>query len=256
MAGKPVGGPEGLHQEIDELDALLDRLLKLPLGPAPIPERPSPPTLKIMEPADSMLDVMDEALELDVPILRLESDEEPQAVAGLIHSSALKLAPVTSEYGTFPHMPESHDAAAAPAILPLPEPPPVNRIGGDDIPWLEDEPSPQSAGQADQAAAAPPPLPPLGGMVSVGPRVEIVQGSLSTTVMMPDGTLTGVATEADGRRVGLLRGLCWTASQLFDATVGVVLPGLRRKRGRTALGILGLGFLGTSLFLAWNWWWR
>ena len=82
MAGKTNDTPDRLHQDIDELDALLDRLLKLPLGPAPAAPAVSSPSLKLASAADSMLEVMDESLEVETPVLRFSPKVE---VAELKH---------------------------------------------------------------------------------------------------------------------------------------------------------------------------
>jgi len=252
MSGIPVGDPEGLHQQIDDLDALLDRLLKLPLGPAPIPERPLP-TLKIADPDDSLLEVMDEALELDPPILRLESAAERESTPAT--GADLKLAPFTSEYGTLPIVGAIHADREEPSAVYAVETrqEQVSRLAPEEIPWLEDEPARCPRPPIAHPELAQEPLPPLTGAAPLGPRVEIVQGSLNTTLLRADGIHAGPSVE-DETRSGLLRWACWRVTRLFDATIGALMPGLRRKAGRNAMGLLGWALLIASAVLAWKWW--
>lgn len=253
MPGKTAGSREGLGRQIDELDALLDRLLELPLGPAPEP--PALPALKIAEPGDSLLEVMDESLELDMPILRIPTRDEEARTAIEDQPSKPRLASLTSEFGTFPHLGNEHlptDQSVAPAILPLQDhsPTPINRLEESEIPWLGDEPG--ASPQNSDATSPSRPLAPMAGSGAGGPRVEIVQGSLNTAVMSSDG-ITVIPKEIE-ESYGLARRafIAWT--WLFDSTVGHFLPGLARRRGKRLLVFVGLCLLGTSLFLAWKWW--
>jgi hypothetical protein len=238
--------PEGLHHQIDELDALLDRLLKLPLGPAPAPP-PSTPVLKLAQPGDSLLEVMDEALDIDVPVLRLPPREEiPEPTE---EPDRPHLAPLTNEFGTFPHL-DADARVTEPPILSLPDMPPeptVNRLDTKDIPWLDDEPA---ATPVAEKTAKPDPLPPITGSPAAGPRIEIIQGSLTTSVLLGDGSLE----ETMLAPAGWLRRTAWLFTWLFDVTVGLWFPGLRRTAGRRFLALAGLGLLGTSCYLAWKWW--
>jgi hypothetical protein len=250
MAGKPGPATDGLHQQIDELDALLDRLLKLPLGPAPPPAVKSNPSLKLVDAGDSMLEVMDEAMDLE-PVLRFHSnvgDDEPPPPPE-------DRAPLQSDFGTFPVLTDDPDDRDAPTdVLPLvaEQPPqPVNRLGPQEIPWVEDEPAPTPA-STDSIADSPAPISTLRGIQAAGPRIEIVQGSLSTSVMLQDGTFEEAQQV---QSVGIVRRLCWVATWLFDVTVGLLFPGLRRSRGRRVVALAGMALLGTSAYLSWKWWW-
>jgi hypothetical protein len=252
MAGKPGPASDGLHQQIDELDALLDRLLKIPLGPAPPPVVKSNPSLKLVGAGDSMLEVMDEAMELDEPVLRFrpntDSIDEPT-------SSAEERAPLHSDFGTFPVLRDDPDGSESPTdVLPLNVEQPtqtVNRLGPLQIPWVEDEPAPTPAA-TDSIADAPAPIPTLRGIQAAGPRIEIVQGSLSTSVMLPDGTFE---EEQHVQSVGIVRRLCWITTWLFDVTVGLLFPGLKRLRGKRVVALAGVALLGASAYLSWKWWW-
>jgi hypothetical protein len=247
MPGKTAGPPQGLRSQIDELDALLDRLLQLPLGPAP--STPSSPTLKLAQPGDSLLDVMDEALELNAPILRIPTHDDEAKTAVDDAAPSLRPVPIKSEFGTFPLLPveSATDESASPAILPLTEHVSVNRLEEREIPWLDDEPA-ASAPDLEPTPARQ--ISPLAGAAR-GPRVEIVQGSLNT---LGQSLASNVEVPDEPYRPGMVRGVFLVWNWLFDYSVGLLLPGLRRRGGKRVLAVLGMGLLAASAFLAWRWW--
>ena len=79
MATKSVHPANGLQVQIDELDALLDRLLQLPLGSAPSAAI-SP--MHVVAPTHPDLDSSAEWLE--EPILLFEEDDAPADQAGTV----------------------------------------------------------------------------------------------------------------------------------------------------------------------------
>ena len=115
-------------------------------------------------------------------------------------------------------------------------------------PRLDDEPAGTTEPLTVPPKASPlTPLPPGG---TVGPRVEIVQGTITTTLFSSPAIEPEVAY-APPRFVRRFF-LAW--NWLFNSTLGLLLPGLTRPRGKRFLAVTGLGLLAASAYFTWKWW--
>lgn len=211
------GQAGGLKEQIDELDQLLDKLLKLPIDavrstPSVIPIRAEPGSRNSHAEDHVVLKIAKEAPE-EIQHVSIPDDS---------HIPSLDVI----------HPPVSERGPKSEAVLPVEEKPAASAVvRTEDIPWLEDEPLPSSPG--------------------TGPKIEIIQGSYSQEIV-PEQSSSAVSTNKPKR--SLLFHLLWNITWLFDSTFGYWMPFLRRPGIKFMLGLVGVSLCVVSIYLVWiNW---
>ena len=207
----------GLNEQIDELDQLLDKLLKLPIDSA----RSTPSVLPIRRPQTTENST---AGEKNV-ILKIAKDipEENQTVTSHENTGIPSLDVI--------HPPLTDEEPAIDTSLPLEKQPVASLVRTEEIPWLEDEPLPSTPG--------------------TGPKIEIIQGSYSQEVVS-EPTASTISAIKPNR--SWLFHLLWYITWLFDSTFGYWMPILRRPGIKFLLGLIGVSLCVVSAYLAWiNW---
>jgi len=261
LSAQDYGGsrlPAGLKEQIDDLDMLLDQLLKLPIdrvqaAPATLPLKPksvavATPARVELEPETSILRFggMEEEKK---PMLALaddsemEGDEEDLALADH-HDIAAEMtqeeSKVSEEVGLSVGSSESHSDTSGHRPL-TPSPSPRKGEGSqtslpvEEIPWIDDEPLP--------------------GGRSKGPLIEIIQGPTSNIVVAPLGENARPSAPVEARR-GWVFWIFWTITWCFDNTLGHWFPWLRRPNVKFLLGLVGVALFAVSIYLVWIGWLR
>lgn len=206
----------GLNEQIDELDQLLDKLLKLPIDSA----RSAPSVIPINSSLSTEKSQSDQRV-----ILKITEDdpEELQTDLTTDNSGSPSLDVI--------HPLPAHQDPKPEAALPIEIPPATPTLRTEEIPWLEDEPLPSNPG--------------------TGPKIEIIQGSYSQEVV-PEPTVSTISSIKPNR--SWLFYLLWNITWLFDSTFGYWMPILRRPGIKFLLGLIGVSLCVVSAYLAWiNW---
>jgi hypothetical protein len=206
--------PHPTRRQLDDLDALLQRMLALPVDPA---EEPAPP---------------DEPLAASQPAAAPLADEPAPPAGNMILSDPL---PVVT-----PPAPPSGNM-----ILSDPLPPPRR----DDGVWMKDEPRPMASGSSfllppsPVPPAAPVPLPLLNPVPPAQRRAPVLPP--------PDRRLSpreALIASRPPEVFVLLRPILWLNRAFDGLAFALGAPGrwLRRPVGRTALGLIGLLLLAAA----------
>jgi hypothetical protein len=224
----------GLRNEIDELDQLLDKLLRLPIDRVTTSSNVLP-----MKPVESSR-------------LSLQEDEEPAVLAlpqppvelRVVSTPSLQMLPLEEDASLIPlpALVEPETPVIAPPVTeevikydrtiePVTVPVVVEPIQPGSAQWFEDEPLPVPT-------------------ASSGPKVEIIHGPHSEIVRAsePADDLTPSPT----RKWSILFWMLWTITWLFDNTLGSWFPFLRRPSVKFLLGLIGLVLLAISVYLVWQ----
>jgi hypothetical protein len=258
MATKSTDPPAHLQTQMDELDALLDRLLKLPLGSGNESPIPPPASLKVIAPSEDFLESLDENLE--EPILRF--GDQVAAAASLSEPQSPAVSAPSIQHlnaSQFASLPDSKDQVAPSLEAPAPQP----LVPPEEMPWLDDEPGLQASGtkrpaHGDSAATSPGTR--SGPIASerfgkpAGAQLEILIGPTCTVISPETLSPAGKAAESVTPHPSRLRTFFWRWNLLFDMTAGRVFPSLRRPSVKYFLGFVGLGLLIGSIYLAWHTW--
>lgn len=210
------GQATGLNEQIDELDQLLDKLLKLPIDSV----RGTPSVIPIRGSQDSKNSRADNDVILKI------AEDSPEEVQNLS-------VPEKTDYPSLDavHPPASDIDQLEDVTFPVEKPTVSTALRTEDIPWLEDEPLPSSPG--------------------TGPKIEIIQGSYSQDVV-PENPASAVPSIKSKR--SWLFHILWHITWLFDSTFGYWLPVLRRPGIKFMLGLVGVSLCVVSAYLAWiNW---
>ncbi len=252
--------PAGLKEQIDDLDQLLDQLLKLPIdrvqaAPAMLPLKPKSVAMAtqadVVEEPETAILRFNGMEEEKKPMLGLaedsemEEEEEELALAdepGFAHGIKLNVSHVNEEVGS------SNSQSDTSSHRPLtPSPSPWGGEGSqsqtdsktslpvEEIPWIDDEPLPGGRGK--------------------GPQVEIIQGPTSNIVMAPMREAARPSVPAP-KRQGWLFWIFWTVTWCFDQTLGHWFPWLRRPSVKLILGLIGVVLFAVSIYLVWSDWLR
>lgn len=206
----------GLNEQIDELDQLLDKLLKLPIDSA----RSAPSVIPINSSLSTEKSQSDQRV-----ILKITEDDPEELQTDLTTDNSG--SPSLDVIQTLP----AHQDPEPEAALPIEIPPATPTLRTEEIPWLEDEPLPSNPG--------------------TGPKIEIIQGSYSQEVV-PEPTVSTISSIKPNR--SWLFYLLWNITWLFDSTFGYWMPILRRPGIKFLLGLIGVSLCVVSAYLAWiNW---
>lgn len=206
----------GLNEQIDELDQLLDKLLKLPIDSA----RSAPSVIPINSSLSTEKSQSDQRV-----ILKITEDDPEELQTDLPTENSG--SPSLDVIQTLP----AHQDPEPEAALPIEIPPATPTLRTEEIPWLEDEPLPSNPG--------------------TGPKIEIIQGSYSQEVV-PEPTVSTISSIKPNR--SWLFYLLWNITWLFDSTFGYWMPILRRPGIKFLLGLIGVSLCVVSAYLAWiNW---
>lgn len=248
----------GIKEQIDDLDQLLDQLLKLPIdrvqaAPATIPLKPKSVAIATQE------DVIEEP---ETAILQFDGmEEEKKPILGLVDDSGVEedgedsmladepsiVHGMKSNVGqTVEEVVSSNNQSDTSSQRPLtPNPSPQSGEGSlteiktslpvEEIPWIDDEPLPGGRGK--------------------GPLVEIIQGPTSNIVMAPMREAARPSVPA-AKRQGWLFWIFWTMTWCFDQTLGHWFPWLRRPSVKLILGLIGVVLFAVSIYLVWSDWLR
>lgn len=261
---KDIHVATGLRDEIDELDQLLDKLLKLPIDRA---TSPAAPTVLPMKPATPGLTLHQEEVAedgeqavLSLPSARSESSQEILRVVSpsvpSIHDvnqtydDSLSSLPLTltrdekeesESKDQLEHTPEPGDSIDSEPGLVQQQTiesnrtetvvPPQQTRSSDPVPWLEDEPLPVPT-------------------TSSGPKVEIIQGPNSEIVVAADAEET--TNKLPVAKRSLLFWILWTWTWLFDQSIGRWFPFFRRPNVKFLLGLVGVALIAVSIYLVWH----
>ena len=230
----------GFNEQIDELDHLLDKLLKLPIDKVrPAPRTPSQPPVQLVVAEVDDDPVMDDGI---LPFNAIQHHDEEHARTDMDSDSGQQ-KPVDQliEEASAPTLPDLHEqsaTAAIPSIAPqLPQNEPQAeaepRLPVEEIPWIEDEP--------------------LGHRASAGPSVEIIVGPSCDVIVAPTDQPDQAQSEKTVRR-SWLYWLFWFITWAFDQTLGYWFPWLRRPGVKFLLGLIGVVLFAVSIYLAWISW--
>lgn len=227
--------PTGLQEQIDELDQLLDKLLKLPIESArPAPRTipiPKAPLAVVSETDDDNEEVADRPttiLRFDGEAVQTTKDPEPVEPPVLLAepSDESNIAPITAPISPIDQ---------GPTIGHVTESPIQNdKLSLSEIPWIEDEPAPHVPG--------------------AGPQIEIIHSSTSQTIVANSPNPSQPNPFASRR--SLLYWLLWLWTWLFDHTFGYWFPWLRRPGVKFLLGLIGAALCAVSIYLVWIGWRR
>jgi hypothetical protein len=262
VAAKSVHPATGIQVQIDELDALLDRLLQLPLGAAPVFDSP---VIKLAETESSIAEASDAWL--DEPILPFASEGMEDAKSSPRSAPRLALLATNSLAASdAPSMSVAPDPAADQALASGSAPienritHPQAALDPEQIPWIDDEPRLQAETRlldhpvpesklasrlsSNEVAVSPP------DSINSGARVEIIIGPTRTVL----GTPSPLPPLSAPPSPTWLRRLFWYWTWGFDRTLGRVVPRLRHPLVKQFLGFVGLGLLAGSAYLAWMAW--
>ncbi|MBL8825259.1 MAG: hypothetical protein JNJ77_21910 [Planctomycetia bacterium] len=206
----------GLNEQIDELDQLLDKLLKLPIDSA----RSAPSVIPINSSLSTEKSQSDQRV-----ILKITEDDPEELQTDLPTNNSG--SPSLDVIQTL----SAHQDPKPEAALSIEIPPVTPTLRTEEIPWLEDEPLPSNPGN--------------------GPKIEIIQGSYSQEVV-PEPTVSAISSIKPNR--SWLFYLLWNITWLFDSTFGYWMPILRRPGIKFLLGLIGVSLCVVSAYLAWiNW---
>lgn len=256
MATKSTDPPANLQTQMDELDALLDRLLNLPLGSGNESPIPPPASFKVIAPSEDFLESLDE--NLDEPILRFGNQD--QVAAALISEPQAPATSVPSiqhlNASQFVSLPDFKDEIGPSLEAPAPQP----LVPPEEMPWLDDEPSQREKKQAHanptatvSGARSAPMVPERFGKPA-GAQVEILIGPTCTVISPESLAPASKAAESITPHPSRLRTFFWRWNLLFDMTAGRLFPTLRRPSVKYFLSFVGLGLLIGSIYLAWHAW--
>jgi len=255
--------PAGLKEQIDDLDQLLDQLLKLPIDRV----QPAPSTLPLKPKTVAMVTQPEVVEEPETAILRfggmeeeqnpvlgladdseMEEEEEELALAdepGFAHGMRSNVSQAIEEVGSSNSQSSQSDMSSRSPLTPSPS---LRRGEGsqtqtdsktslpvEEIPWIDDEPLPGGRGK--------------------GPLVEIIQGPTSNIVMAPMREAARPSVPA-AKRQSWLFWIFWTVNWCFDQTLGHWFPWLRRPSVKFILGLIGVVLFAVSIYLVWSDWLR
>lgn len=229
--------PAGLKEQIDDLDQLLDQLLKLPIdqaGSAPA-TLPLHPKMKAgTEKPSTVLKLADEEAEAILSFEREDTISHPSQAES---SEKIEITSSQDETVSVPEQPQQHAVEIhEQSVSALPEKqekvetvvPPL-----EEIPWIEDEPVP--------------------GGKNKGPKVEIIVGPSSQVVAAPVHKEARQPVSTSPRRSWLFW-LFWAWTWCFDQTLGYWFPWLRRPSVKFLLGLIGVALISVSIYLVWIGW--
>ena len=248
--------PAGLKEQIDDLDQLLDQLLKLPIDRV----QPAPATLPLKPKSVAMITKADVIEEPETTILRFDGEEKKPTLTLADHSEEDEEELTLADEPNFAHevlphgshAPEETGSTKHQTELSINNPltPNLSSRRGEgsqtqtdlktslpveEIPWIDDEPLPGARGK--------------------GPLVEIIQGPTSNIVMAPSREVDRPNTSAV-KRHGWVFWIFWTVNWCFDQTFGHWFPWLRRPSVKFILGLIGVALFAVSIYLVWSDWLR
>jgi hypothetical protein len=260
MAAKNVDPSSGIQEQIDQLDALLDRLLQLPLGPPPEPvpskRTSSSPSAEASPDASGRL--LEEPLTFGESILHFpEAASEGTPRPALPASRSTEDSPGKA-YASLEHLPNETQAPAQAASAPV-SPLPAVPTDPQAIPWIDDDPTgqppvpdemrdvpafPASPFEASHPASSTRPA------GEVGARIEIVIGPTKSVVAHRQAEWNEDSPALIATRPSVLKKTAWYWNIGFYSTIGALFPTLRRPLARRILGMLGLTLIAASVYLA------
>lgn len=240
--------PAGIAQQIDELDQLLDKLLRLPIDRAvSTPTDPVRHPVREEEPVEADIlrfppgqaTPMEEVpirrptpSTLTPPLLALHEPLTTPAKEPVYHTEPLiELPDESSLQPDEPPLLEPAPEIVLPPQHELPlSPPPMQ--SDEQPPWLADEPLPVQQGQ--------------------GPKVEIVQGPDAEVVRASNWGDPDPAKTAPHRPTSWFFWTLFALTWVFDKTLGRWFPILLRPNVKLQLGLLGFALVAISIYLAWQ----
>lgn len=255
--------PVGLKEQIDDLDQLLDKLLKLPIdrvqnAPATLPLKPKTAVAlpgEVEETHERPILRFEGVDEQSKPLLTLadESECEEDEIDEVVDHGSEALVVPHEIHATTPSLSIALQEVESPISQtdtssnePLTSNPSLQKDEGsqtrqasslptEEIPWIDDEPLP-------------------GGRTQ-GPRVEIIMGPTSD-VVVSSGREEMRPSAPSTRRRGWVYWLFWTVTWCFDNTLGHWFPWLRRPSVKFLLGLVGVVLFAVSIYLVWIGWLR
>lgn len=242
----------GIKEQIDDLDHLLDQLLKLPIdrmqaAPATILMKP-----RVAAIAEEHAEIEEEsptlrfgAKEVETnPVLTLtEEVEESKVLENEVEEERAEAQPIEKVQEESPHSIRlsivepltpslSHREEEGSQTLTQSSVP-VHKVPVEEIPWIDDEPVATGPGK--------------------GPAVEIIMGPTSHTIVTKKREDSPLHQPAPKRR-GWVFWIFWTITWCFDNTMGYWVPWLRRPSVKFLLGLVGVVLFAISIYLVWIGW--
>ena len=241
-----IAVPAGLVEQIDDLDKLLDRLLKLPIERA----TSAPAILTLPPTTGNTASVETEHSDSATSVLAFQPEQQEQddsaqqpaegshdtlvyAPQPTLHITTTQQESLSDSQIPVTHQQQYTSAGSATQVAEMPAAPHVTDMPGreQDIPWLADEPL-------------------LKSTPVQGPLVEIIHGPTSQTFLTEESIDVQEARPFATRRSWLFW-VFWTCTWCFDNTLGHWFPWLRRPGSKLALGLLGAGLCAVSIYLTW-----
>lgn len=251
----------GIKEQIDDLDHLLDQLLKLPIDRV----KPAPATI-LMKPRVAAEEEVE--VEEDTPTLRFggkEIETKPMltlaAEGEILEDEVEDRVNIDIEEHTPSIVEDEVQKESSHSLsLSMNEPLPANpspqeeeasqtqspsnvetqkvqtqNVPLEEIPWIDDEPIATGPGK--------------------GPQVQIILGPTSNVIVASKREESQPRIPAPRRR-GWLFWVFWTVTWCFDNTLGHWFPWLRRPTVKFMLGLVGVFLFAVSIYLAWTGWLR